>query len=88
MGVLLKEVGFLYYSILHVHIYVCMMTSIVKINVDSNKTQKPGTTAFSDLPDPEQSAIAMRTTRGCAAKRDTNGKLVYALLCMYVHNII
>ena len=55
------------------------------LNIASNKTKKPVTTASSGLPGPQQSAIAMRTTRGHAAKRDTNGKLVYSLLCMYVH---
>ena len=57
------------------------------ISVDSNKTQNPGTIAASDLPDTQQAAITMRTTRGHAAKQDTNGngKLVYSILCMYVH---
>ena len=37
------------------------------LNVDSNKTQKPGATASPDLPDPQQAAVPVRTTHGCAA---------------------
>ena len=49
---------------------------ILLFNVDSSKTQKPGTIVSLDLADPQQSMLPVRT-RGHAAKRDTNGKFVY-----------
>ena len=58
---------------------------MIMIGVDSNKTQKPGTIAASDLPDTQQAAITMRTTRGCAAKQDTNGKQYCAYTYMYMY---
>ena len=49
---------------------------ILLFNVDSSKTQKPGTIASLDLTDPQQSILPVKT-RGHAAKRNANGKFVY-----------
>ena len=57
------------------------MALIYFLNVDSNKTQKLCATASPDLPDPQQTAVPVRTTRGRAAKRDVAGQFV----CIDVH---
>ena len=61
------------------------MALIYFLNVDSNKTQKLCATASPDLPDPQQTAVPVRTTRGRAAKRDVAGQFVCIGVHVHVH---
>ena len=67
MGVLLREVlltSFVCIGVQNVHVHIHMLayrTIILLFNVDSSKTQKPGTIVSLDLTDPQQSMLSVRT---------------------------
>ena len=62
-------------------------TTVASLTVDSNKTQKPCPTASPDLPDLRQAAVPVKTTRGCAFKRDGTGQFV-CYDCLYNMHVI
>ena len=69
------------------YIYYTYPHELLLLNIESNKTQKPSIIPSPDLPDSEQAAPSVRSTRGHAAKRETQitGQFVWTSVHVHVH---
>ena len=69
------------------YIYYTYPHELLLLNIESNKTQKPSIIPSPDLPDSEQAAPSVRSTRGHAAKREAEltGQFVWTSVDVHVH---